>query len=296
MMKMPKLFAVAIAAVFMLACIQGAHAAGGPLPAIKDPVFPWISDGNPITVDQAKESIRVFIGDMSLEPVYESTQENLFEHYYLFNLDTVTFWVNTHTGTVEIISFNDRMPKSRTIAISHDEALAKAKEFAGGYNGFSKKTWHLVTDTLTLNLNNSSSYFFLFQEERDDILFTNVVFVEVNPESGEICYYDSMDRTGEPVNLTPTVGKEEAARIAESVISNKKYTLDPASGHLAVLQERTGLKSQRLVWIFTVRDSAGADPLPWDVFIDATDGKESPPGSFTFQILIDQLGYQLPRV
>ena len=295
LMKMPKLFAVAIAALFILACIPGAYAAAGPLGGLKDPLFPWISDEHPVTVEQAKESIRIFNGDMSQEPVYVTTRENLFETYYLFDLDTVTYGVNTQTGIVEMIVFPDRMPESRVIAVSRDQALANAKEFAGRYNGFSKKSWHLVSETLVLTSENSSSYFIVFQEERDDILLTSIVIVEVNPLSGAIWSYGTMDRTGEAVSLTPAVGEKEAARIAANGIPDKNYTIDPAPGHLVILQDRTGLKDQHLVWIFTIRDKTGADPIPWDVFVDATDGRFYPVGYFPFQTIIDRLGYLLPR-
>ncbi|MDO9325911.1 MAG: hypothetical protein Q7T80_13260 [Methanoregula sp.] len=297
MMKISKLFAVAIAAVFLLACIQSVYAAGGPITGLTETGAARVANEHTITVEQAKESIRVFMGDMNLEPVYESTQENFADaDYYLFTFDTLIFGVNTETGNVETISFADRMPGSRTIAISQNEALVKAKVFAGKYNGFSGKTWHLVIDALTLITDNSSSYFFLFQEESDDILLPSMVVVQVNPESGEIWSYAGVNRTGEPVCVKPTFGQTEAAGIAEAGMPSNDYTIDPASGHLAVVRDTTEFRNQHLVWIFTCQDSTGANPMPMEIFVDATEGTLYPLESFPFQAMIDMLGYLLPRV
>ena len=138
------------------------------------------NDNYPISVDQAKNDIRVFMGDLSLYPVLSTTGSLPIGNYYYFTAGNSTFTVNQNTGVVEFVHFGDNARDSSSIVLTRDQAYANATAYAGGkFTDFSSKNWKLVVDRVdtnyewyydqnsgTWNYYTIQAYDFVFREER----------------------------------------------------------------------------------------------------------------------------------
>ena len=193
-MKMTRLFAMIIAAACLLACMPLVSASGDQ----GNNIDPFTGD-HAITIDQAKDSVRAFVGDTSVEPIFFTEEELPLSTYYVFGIGNSVFMVNADNGAVEMAWFEDNVPKSPTgIEISEDEAYEKAVAYASQKSeDFSKKNWTLFSYKLDGPADDDRGYVFNFQEQirsENDTVLLNMVEVIVNPDTGAIYQYQSMNR------------------------------------------------------------------------------------------------------
>ncbi|MDP3563444.1 MAG: hypothetical protein Q8R70_03030 [Methanoregula sp.] len=291
-MKNSGVFAVVIAAVCILACMQGVGATsvqldpmGGSTASVSTVAVASVNDNYPISVEQAKNSIRLFMGDLTLQPVLGSTGSLEIGNYYHFTVGKTAFDVNQNTGVVEFVNFGDNVSTSPDLVISRDVAYAKATEYAGlKYDGYSGKTWKLVVDRVyessTWRYNETSqhgeyfvskSYDFVLREEKDHVLLPSIVHVRVNPTTGAIVDYWGVDRVVTAASLKNTVSLSEATEVAEE--SNSDMVINSAEGYLAVVTRYQNVEN--LAWVIKMKGS-----YKWDstyqrtetVIVDAVDG------------------------
>jgi hypothetical protein len=289
-MKMLKIFVIAIAAACLFVCLPGVSATGDL--AGNDVTS---STGNhPITVDQAKNSVRHFMDDMSIDPVFnpdvsDVSTGNIWNLYYL-SAGNASFRVNENTGIVEFAHFDDNGGLTPDPAISRDTAFENAREYAGKkYDGFSGKTWKLVIDkvyeysypkyNVTAQKNEwtvvTRDYVFVFREVKDGVLLPNIVQVRINPTTGAVEDYWGVDRIV-TTGLKNTISLDEATTIAKDRIvaerPNADVVINSSDGYLAVVTcNRNG---QNLAWVVEITYHAwGRDyERKNTVFVSADDG------------------------
>jgi len=110
------------------------------------------SDNYPISAGQAKNSIRLFMNNLSLDPVLVSTGSLEIGNYYEFQAGTDSFSVNQNSGVVEFAHFGANSANSAQVTITRDQAYAIATAYAGEkYDGFSAKSWKLIVDKVREN-------------------------------------------------------------------------------------------------------------------------------------------------
>ena len=219
------------------------------------------NDNYPLSVDQAKDSIRVFMGDLTLDPVLTSTGSMEIGNYYYFSTDDATFSVNQNSGAVEFVHFGANEPNSTELTLTHDQALAKAKEYAGTrYGDFSTRSWRTVIDRIDTGYNwvynpstgnwdrveTQKTYNFVFREEKDHVLLPSLVHVNVNPQTGAIIDYWGVDRLLTVSNLKSTVSLSTATETAEDAVYSE-FTTTSSEGYLAVVTQSQNAES--LAWV-----------------------------------------------
>ena len=290
-MKSARMFAVLIAAVCMLALLPFA----GALSVHLDPLSTTagssgsvsvasVNDNYPISVEQAKNSVRVFMNDLTLEPTLDSTGSLETGNYYLLSVGPDTFNVNQNTGVVEFVHFGSNAPDSENLTITRDEAYAKATAYAGQkYEGFSAKSWKLVVDKVYSDYSylcgehscervDIKAYDFVLREEKDHVLLPNIVHVRVNPVTGAIVDYWGINRLV-TVGLKNTVSLSEATETTEQSIGlGSSFKLSSSEAYLAVVIRSQNVEN--LAWVVKLNGY-----VPWDTqertyyaVVDANDG------------------------
>ncbi|MFA4849230.1 MAG: hypothetical protein WC626_05840 [Methanoregula sp.] len=194
---MIKLFVIAIAVACLFACMPGVsatndHSGNG---------VPQSTGDHTITETQAKDSVRNFMGDKSLEPVYKSRGSSHDVPCYVMVVKNSTFWVNTDTGVVEFAEFLDAMPQSPPeIKINLNEAYAKAVKYIGQTSDISSNnTWLKVVGKMAGPSDGIRGYVFAFQEETGNktLLLPHIVIASLNPDTGAIIHYMNWNSTSE---------------------------------------------------------------------------------------------------
>jgi hypothetical protein len=194
-MNMTRLFTIMLTAACLLVCIPLASAA-----AVHDTGSVPSAGNHIVTVEEAKESVRIFQDNRSAEPVYLTEEVSESVTYYVFALGPSVFLVNADNGIVEIALFEENEPAFPTVMkIDRDEAYAKAVEYADTkYNGFSTKTWAVHDYRLDYYHEGTWGYVFSFTEMsrsgNETVVLPTMVEVDVNPETGAVYLYQSMNR------------------------------------------------------------------------------------------------------
>ena len=274
-MKMSRVIAIAVAAIFIVACMPGASADGTRSgPEAGNAIY--LSDTviiNPpsITKEQAEKNIRDFMGSQDPGLVYDLTMSPEYGRYYVFYSTYSYFVVNRETGIIETAGFLNNTPLTSDRKISQDEALAKAKEYARSKcHGFIEKNWKLVVDRW-VPLSNGT-YAFMFQEEKEQVLLPSIVLLQINPGTGAIVLYHNSDSTNASVSLRPVITLDTAAGNAERWLKEKSCTIDSSNGHLAIFTDTSSYHNQRLAWVVMAIDHGENAQLPREIYVDATDG------------------------
>jgi uncharacterized membrane protein YkoI len=237
------------------------------------------NDNYPISVDQAKNNIRVFMGDLSLDPVLSTTGSLPIGNYYYFVAENSTFTVNQNTGVVEFVHFGDNAQDSSEVVLTRDQAYANATAYAGGkFTDFSSKNWKLVIDQVDTNYEwyynpstgnwdyvTVNAYDFVFREEKDHVLLPTLVHVSVNTKTGSIIDYWGVDRLLTLSSLENTVSLSEAVATAENHVGTSD--MESTEGHREVIIQYQNL--ERLAWVVTLTENGG---YSYVVVVDANDG------------------------
>lgn len=294
-MRITRIFAALLAALCILSILPLAGAMSIQMDPLASNTGSALSasaasanDNYPISVEQAKNSVRLFMNDLSLEPVLGSTGSLEIGNYYTMNVGTDSFSVNQNTGVVEFVHFGANAPDSANVTLSRDQAYAKATAYAGQkYDGFSTKSWKLVVDRVYENYywryNETShdyekyvhlrAYDFVFREEKDHVVLPNLVHVRVNPVTGAIVDYWGVDRFV-TVGLKNSVSLSEAMETAEGYYHmSDSFTLSSSEGYLAVVTRYQNVEN--LAWVIKLNGYYSWDndeERTYTIVVDAVDG------------------------
>jgi uncharacterized membrane protein YkoI len=244
------------------------------------------NDNYPISVEQAKNSVRLFMNNLTLEPQLSSTGSLEIGNYYIMTEGPDSFYVNQNTGVVEFVHFGVNEPQSADMKFTRDQAYEKATAYAGlKYDGFSTTSWKLVVDNVYDDYewvyNRSSqnyeridikAYDFVLREEKEHVLLPNIIHVRVNGKTGAIVDYWGVDRLI-TVGLKNTISVSEATGSAESYMGHSSYfTLTSSEGYLAVVTRSQNVEN--LAWVIKLKGyySWDNDEQVYVVIIDANDG------------------------
>ena len=291
-MKRTRVVCIVLAAICLMACLPGVGAMSIRLdPLITSPGVTTASvasantasasanDNYPISIDQAKNNIRVFMGDLNLDPVLSTTGSLPIGNYYYFTAGNSTFLVNQNSGAVEFVHFGDNTQDSSSIVLTRDQAYANATAYASGkFTDFSSKNWKLVFDRVDTNYEwyynpdtgnwnyvTVNAYDFVFREENDNVLLPTLVHVSVNTKTGSIIDYWGVDRLLTISNLENTVSLSQAVATAENYVGTSG--VESTEGHREVITQYQNL--ERLAWVITLTENGG---YSYTVVVDATDG------------------------
>ncbi|MGB8219335.1 MAG: PepSY domain-containing protein [Methanoregula sp.] len=291
-MKRTRIVCIVLAAICLLACLQGVGAMSIRLdpPATSQGIMTAsaasaytasasANDNYPISMDQAKNNIRVFMGDLSLDPVLSTTGSLPIGNYYYFTAGNSTFLVNENSGAVEFVHFGDNARDSSSNVLTRDQAYANATAYASGkFTDFSSKNWKLVFDQVDTNYEwyynpdidswnyvTVNAYDFVFREEKDNVLLPTLVHVSVNTKTGSIIDYWGVDRLLTLSNLENTVSLSKAVATAEDYVGTSG--VESTEGHREVITQYQNL--ERLAWVITLTENGG---YSYTVVVDATDG------------------------
>ena len=221
------------------------------------------NDNYPISVDQAKDSIRLFVGDLTIDPLLFGTGSMPIGNYYYFTVNNSLFYVNQNSGIVEFALLEENAPDSDIVNFNRDQAYAKATEFAQKkYDGFASTSWKLVTDKLIEETNwrfNATSqqgeeylvktYEFTLREEKSRVLTPNLIHVHVNPATGMVSEWTGVSRLI-TVSLTPATTLSEATQVAGDYYADE-INIDHIDGYLAVVIRSQNVEN--LAWVVTVK-------------------------------------------
>jgi len=268
-MKYPGFKFGLLAVLCVLAGISAASAALAPLDNFKTVSanagtvsVMSVNDNYPISVDQAKDSIRVFVSDLTVDPVLEGTGSYPIGNYYYFSLNGSMFYVNQNSGVVEFAYVSENAPDSDVINFNHDQAYAKATAYATAkYDGFASMNWKLITDKVdeytNYKYNRTSqqyesyvvkTYEFTLREEKSRVLTPNLIHIAVNPATGAISEWTGVNRMI-TVSLAPTTSLSDATKTAEDYYSGY-INVDHVDGYLAVVIRSQNVEN--LAWVVKV--------------------------------------------
>jgi len=290
-MKSTRMFAVLIAAICILTLLPLAGALSIQLDPLQTTAgssgsasVASVNDNYPISVEQAKSSVRIFMNNLTLEPTLDSTGSLETGNYYQLSLGPDTFKVNQNTGVVEFVHFGSHAPDSANLTLTRDEAYAKATEYAGQkYDGFSAKNWKLVVDKVYNDYTyicgehpcervNIKAYDFVLREEKDHVLLPSIVHVRVNPATGAIVDYWGVNRLV-TVGLKNTVSLSEATETAEQYRGRDgSFKLSSSEAYLAVVTRYQNVEN--LAWVVTMKGyySWDREERTYYTVVDANDG------------------------
>jgi hypothetical protein len=246
-----------------------------------------VNDNYPISVEQAKNSVRLFMNDLTLEPELSSTGSLEIGNYYILSTDTDSFYVNQNSGVVEFAHFGANEPGSADVKVTRDQAYAIATAYAGEkYDGYSGKSWKLVIDRVYEDYDwvfnktsqdyervDKKAYDFVLREEKEHVLLPNIVHVRVNANAGTIVDYWGVDRLV-TAWLKNTVPLSEAMATAENYSGlSDSFTLSSSEGYLAVVTRYQNVEN--LAWVIKLKGYYSWDndyEHTYIVIVDATDG------------------------
>lgn len=292
-MRKTRIFAALLAAL----CILSILPLAGAMSVRMDQITTTVSsvsadaasanDNYPISVDQAKNSVRLFMNDLKLDPDLSGTGSIEIGNYYILTSDTDSFYVNQNSGVVEFVHFGANEPGSADVKFSRDQAYAIATAYAGEkYGGYSGKSWKLVVDRVYEDFDwvyNETSqdyervdlkaYDFVLREEKEHVLLPNIVHVRINANTGTIVDYWGVDRLV-TVGLKNTVSLSGAMETAENYYGlSDSFTISSSEGCLAVVTRSQNVEN--LAWVIKLKGYYSwnnDDERTYMIVVDASDG------------------------
>jgi uncharacterized membrane protein YkoI len=290
---MTRIFAALLAALSILSILPLA----GAMSVQMDPITATVSsvsvnaasanDNYPISVEQAKNSVRLFMNNLTLEPRISSTGSLEIGNYYILTTDSDSFYVNQNTGVVEFVHFGANEPDTADVKVTRDQAYAIATAYAGEkYDGYSTKSWKLVVDRVFSDYDweynqtthdyvrvDKKAYDFVLREEKDHVLLPNIVHVRVNANTRSVVDYWGVDRLV-TVGLKNTVSLSDAMETAEDYYDlSDSFTLRSSESYLAVVTRSQNVEN--LAWVIKLKGYYSWDTdneRTYTIVVDAGDG------------------------
>lgn len=211
----------------------------------QEPLHPgnMASGQYPISLEDAKKSIRNYIGQPNVDPILYRIDGLPIGSYYRMYVNASEYAVNQQTGEIEFVHIGENRADAKTVNLTRDEAIATAQDYAKQkYPGFATKKWELVREGLyTSWWDDSNQYWFVWREVSGNVLTPNVVHVSVNAHNGKIIDYWGINRTINVV-LTPKIPLSEALETSEDYYSWLSFTgLDDE--YLTVITQSTNVQT-----------------------------------------------------
>jgi hypothetical protein len=292
-MSVPRMFAVLAAAVCILSLLPFA----GAMTVTFDPLstasassasamLASVNDNYPISEEQAKDSVRVFMGNLTLDPRITGTGSLEIGNYYELDAGQDSFGVNQNSGIVEFAHFGENASTSDKLSLTRDQAYAKATAYASAkYDGFSDKNWKLVIDQVSDGgsyVRNATTgdyewvptkaYDFVLREEKDHVLLPSLVYIEINPSTGAVVDYWGVDRILTVASLKSATSLSDAVKSATDY-TYSEFAVTSSEGYLAVVTRSQNVEN--LAWVIKLTGSYRWDPdytYTYIVIVDANDG------------------------
>lgn len=238
-----------------------------------------VNDNYPISVDQAKNNIRVFTGNLDIDPVLAGTGTMPIGNYYYFAVNNSFYYVNQNSGVVEFALMTQNIPDTGVLSLSRDQAYEMGKEFARSkYDSFDQKNWKIVAEqqynTSWYRMNGTEReyysvplFLFTLREEQQHVLTPSTVNLYVNAVDGKVIYYSGVDRLL-LVDLTPSITLGRAVEVAGE---HFEYETTHSTAYLSVITRPMNVQS--LAWIVTLRGTHGDHEHEENFVIDAVSGE-----------------------
>lgn len=213
-----------------------------------------ITANKDISIDQAKDKIKEFVGKKDIEIKYKATESLPHGKIYMMYADDGIYYVNTETGNVESAYFKNKMNNSNDVKLSIDDAEKTAlKYIEGHYKNYGSIKNNMIVDRAELLDHGSAGkeYIITLAETINGTITANVSSVLINPYNGEVIAYMGMQRPL-TIDVNPKIAKVEAETIAAS--QYKKLADAKCESQLRVVYTEDG--AQRLAWFIEVTGKA----------------------------------------
>lgn len=193
--------------------------------------------------NKAIDSVRLFENDPKLD-LNVCGYEHLSDADYFVIVDKNTeYWINAETNFVERYSCYDNLNNCDKTLIKLEEAQNIAESFLKDHDKqINLKDFSLVMNEL-IDGGDIVNYYFLWREYVGSIESPNLIFISINPASGEIIHYINIHRPI-TVSLENEITREKAEFMAIDQFTN--IDISSVDSKLKVGYDEKG--SQRLVW------------------------------------------------
>lgn len=196
-------------------------------------------DGPRVDREKAKDMVREYINDSEAEVVYKKSESLNHGDYLVMEVENDWFYVNSDTGIIERVTFNDARQNSSKVLLSEREAMKRAEGFVKQKYGIGDM--ELVRSDL-LDHGNVKKYLFIWAEKISGVE-TNRMAVSVNPNTGQIISFMGMFREAK-VQLQPEISREKAIEIA-----NNQFNVQNPQTKARLSIEYPEKDVQKLVWV-----------------------------------------------
>jgi len=198
---------------------------------------------SPSGIDNAKSAVKEFMGSPNIEIEscrYEHTPHA--EYTVMFDKNT-EYWVNSDTTRVERYSAYEELDNFKDIRVSLEGAQVIAESFIKAHD----KAIDLQDFSLVMNEfvdgGDVTTYYFLWRKYIGEIESPSFIFVSVNPTTGTIIDYISIDRLV-TVSLENKITQEEA----ESIALKEFPGIEEATTNSTLKVGYDEQGDQRLIW------------------------------------------------
>lgn len=230
----------------------------------------------PASIEQAMEGVRQFENASLLDLELTRMPDPLHSHIELRSGNT-TYGVNPETGAVEMAVYGDNLSGRMEVVVPMEAAEKAAAAFAERhYPGFASLT--LDESKLLDHGAGGTEYCFTWVELVNGVPTSNMVFLSVNPATGEVMTYIGKHQLIEPFD-SASVSLEKAKEIAEDAYRRetgvKELTVGESLLGEPVQQVILVDGKQHLAWTVEVRESFTDDGIKMGAlfFIDAHTGE-----------------------
>lgn len=218
----------------------------------------------------AENSLHAFFGEKDQAVKYVGTGKNHYGEYYQFSTESGgNYYVDAGTYTVSRAEFPFEWSETNTVKISLEDAEQNAYNFIKEKSSLSGIDKSDLIDSSLLNHGSYKEYKFVFREVKDGVLLFNSAIVSVNPYSGDIISYVSVDKNLE-ISLAPEISEEKAIEIATNQFDNIRIVKKDAK----IIVDYPDGTEQKLLWLVVIEGEPDNYILRGgSVIIDALSGE-----------------------
>jgi len=192
----------------------------------------------------ASNSLRDFLGESAPGIELVGIETTHYGDFYKFTSGNGgEYYVDATTHTVSRATFPFDWDETKEVRMSMDDAEKKAREFISEKDSKSDIDGFDTIESRLLDHVSYKEYQFVFQEVKDGVLLFNSAVVSVNPSTGDVISYMSVNKKLE-VSLIPEISEEEAMDIAMNQFGDIRLINNEAR---LIVDYPDGVE-QRLLW------------------------------------------------